>query len=203
MTLTPIFLKYVVEKLIAKTFDEAKCEWLYIGLVKHLTGVQSSAVLEPRLNRYSIAFYNYKTNAILHTNTHNQYLLHQKGRDRNKIVVTNPDGNGESEKINETMIAKIQDFIESVHVKHNIKQMDVPSIKRLIMYNYFLNDIDIIQKESIKNLRYDIDHLLTIYKINCCYECNIEYLYRFFQPNRLCVNCYNLKNNLNTPRILT
>ena len=203
MTLTPVFLKYVVEKSIAKTFDEAKCEWLYIGQVKHMTGVQSTAVLEPRLNRYSIAFYNYKTNAILHTNTHNQYLLHQKGRDRNKIVVTNSDGNGESEKINETMIAKIHDFIKSVNVKHKIKQMDVPSIKRLIMYNYFLNDIDIIQKESIKNFRYDMDHLLTIYKINCCYECNIEYLYRFFQPNRLCVNCYNLKNNLNTPRILT
>ena len=203
MTLTPVFLKYVVEKSIDKTFDEAKNEWLYIGQVKHSTGVQSTAVLEPRLNKYSIAFYNYKTNAILHTNTNNQYLLHLKGNDRNKVVVTNPDGNGDSEKINNTMIGKIQRFINSTNVKHKCKDMDVHSIKRLLMYNYFLKDIDIIQKESLNNLLYEIDHLLTIYKFNCCYECNIEYLYKFSQSNRLCVNCYNLKKNLNTPDILT
>lgn len=203
MTLTPVFLKYLVEKSIAKTFDEAKCEWLYIGQVKHLTGVQSTAVLEPRLNKYSIAFYNYKTNAILHTNTHNQYLLHQKGNDRNKVVATSPDGNGDSEKINESMIRNIQMFIKSVNVKHKTKQMDVHSIKRLIMYNYFLKDIEILQKNSLNNLIYDLEHLLTIYKINCCFECNIEYLYKFSQSNRLCVNCYNLKKNLTTPHILT
>lgn len=202
MTLTPVFLKYVVEKSIAKTFDEAKCEWLYIGQVKHLNGVQSTAVLEPRLNKYSIAFYNYKTNAILHTNTHNQYLLHSKGTDRNKIVVTNPGEIGCSEKINQTMIGKIQNFINLSKAKHKSKQMDVHSIKRLVMYNYFLKDIDILQKDSLNNLLYEIDHLLTIYKINCCYECNIEYLYKFLQSNRLCINCYNIKKNLNTSHVL-
>jgi len=183
-----VFSQCVLDKSVNKIFDEAIKEWIYIGQVKHLEKIQSTAKNEKQLNEYSIAFYNFKTNAILHTNTKNQYLIQPKGKSRQRVVITDPKGSGESDAINVRLITNINIFVKKVDFHHKQKNVEIQHIKRLLMYKYFIKDISIEEQDSLNKLFYDIEHLLTIYKINCCNMCNIEFLHKFNIP--LCTTCF-------------
>jgi hypothetical protein len=190
---TEIFMKYVLDKSESKIFDIANQEWEYIGQVKHLNGVQSTAKTELKLNKYSIAFYNFKTNQILHTNTDNQYFLHCKGKDREKITQTNPLGDGSSQDMNMKMLNKISTFVTSVEQKHLVNGVSLDDIKKLCKYRYFLKNINILEKDKLEEVLNKINYLVTnFYNINYCCKCNDFYLSKFkqseFRPK--CDTCY-------------
>jgi len=190
---TEIFMKYVLDKSESKIFDIANQEWEYIGQVKHLHGVQSTAKTELKLNKYSIAFYNFKTNQILHTNTDNQYFLHCKGKDREKITQTNPLGDGSSQDMNIKMLNKISNFVTSVEQKHITNNVSLDDVKKLCKYRYFLKNIIILEKHRLEEVLNKINYLVTnFYNINYCCMCNDFYLSKFKQSNfrPKCDSCY-------------
>jgi len=190
---TEIFMKYVLDKSNSKIFDIAKQEFEYIGQVKHLHGVQSTAKTEVKLNKYSIAFYNFKTNEILHTNTDNQYFLHCKGKDREKITQTDSKGDGSSQDMNIKMLNNISNFVTSVEQKHIINNVNLDDIKKLCKYRYFLKNIIILEKDKLKEVLNKINFLVTnFYNINYCCEHNDFYLSTFKQSEYRpkCKSCY-------------
>jgi len=189
-----IFLNYLLDKSYSKNISIAKKEWEYCGQIIHLEGIQSTCFLEPSLNKYSIAFYNIRTDQIFHANSKTQYFLHNKGSDRDKIVITDPNGNGNSDAINKGMLNKIKKVVLSVYNKHNLKNVSVEDIRQLSKYKYLLTNIKIKEQDELNKILFKINWLIdNFYNINFCESCSDFYLSKVkqteFRPK--CLKCYN------------
>ena len=193
--INPIFIQNILKKSLSTDINIAKKEWEYCGQVKHLIPIQSTCFNNPeKVIHNSVAFYNFRTNEIFHSNTSKiQYFLHCKGKNRKKIVETNPLGNGEGNDINNGLLSKINTFVESIYHKHNQNKVIVGDIRQLYKYKFFLTNIKIEQQEQLNNILFKINWLINnFYKINYCETCQDFYLSKVkqseFRPK--CLNCY-------------
>lgn len=192
--INPTFIENMLKKSWSKVPEIARKEWDYLGQVKHLNGIQSTCKIHEYLIYNSIAFYNFKTNEILHTHTgHIKYYLYDKGKAREKIVQQNPKGDGTSQEVNIKMLNKISNFVTSVEKKHITNDVSVHDIKFLCKYRCLLKDIIILEQHKLEEVLYKIDYLVTnFYNINYCCEHNDFYLSPFkqsdFRPK--CKDCH-------------
>lgn len=193
-----IFMKYLLDKSHSKNPAIAKKEWNYCFAVKHLNGIQSTCVLKKRLNKYSIAFHNFRTNEIFHTNSKTQYWLHDKGKDRTKIIQTNPLGDGNGKEINNGMLNKVYNFVNNIYQKHHQNQVNLKDVQELYKYKYFLQNIKIEEQEQLNKILLKINYLIeNFYNINYCESCCDFYLSKVKQSDYRpkCSNCY-YKNDI-------
>lgn len=192
--INPIFIENMLKKSSSKVPNIARQEWEYLGQVKHLNGIQSTCKKHVFLIYNSIAFYNFKTNQILHTYTGDiKYYLYDKGKDREKIVVQNPNGDGTSQEVNIKMLNKINNFVKNVEKKHIIQDVSIDDIKTLCKYRFLLKDIIILEMGKLKEILNKINYLVTnFYNINYCCEHNDFYLSKFKQSEYRpkCDTCY-------------
>lgn len=191
---TEIFIKYLLEKSLSQDPKIAKNEWEYYGLIKHLDGIQSTCVLESRLNTFSWAFYNVMTHQIFHANSKSQYFFHRKGRDQDKIIKTDPNGDGTSNHVNKGMLNKILNFVENVYNEHNQNKVKIESIRKIYKYKYVLENINILEQEQLNNILFKINWLINnFYNINFCNSCCDFYLSKVKQSEyrTKCLRCYN------------
>ena len=189
-----VFYANLLKQSQSQIIMDAKKEWIYIGQVKHSNKISSPSFYnrKDKMIRYSVTYYNFKTNKIFHAGTSTQYLIRNKGHDTTKIFVQDPQGNGKCEDVNMSLLNKIQKFIMDIKAKRK-SDIKVNEIKILIMYKHFLNSIEISQQDIVYELIESLELILIKNYVLTCIYCQVEFLREYNFPSPICSECF-LKN---------